>query len=286
MLVSVGTSKDFDSWFEGNESVRAAIRNAQKKVLLVSAESATDLRRAILDSGKKLLSQRDLDLLAAFLLNSPTAQTRTNAAVDFELSEAGPGSTTLTRLDRENLIDPIIEARSGDARLGESLDSVFRRKIDPFLPFCKSVTLVDPHAGKGIFDKGSKIKFIEKLATNQRLDFEIHTAVPQNWAPNEEQAAKLSRAIGDFFSQVQSYSGLVSSHVYAGDTRKFHNRRLGLNFQGDGIFFALENSVPGLSHSAFTEPQNFGPLSRESFQSHLLGVQQGLKTLHTAQFTL
>jgi hypothetical protein len=93
-------------------------------------------------------------------------------------------------------------------------------------------------------------------------------------------------AIGEFFSHAQGYSGLVSTHVYASDTRKFHNRRLGLNFQGDGIYFVLENSVSTLSNGVFTETQNFGQLSREAFQGHLMGVKQGLRKLHTAQFSI
>lgn len=286
MFVSVGTSTEFSSWFDSSDSVRGALRNAQKKVLLVSEDSATDLRKAILDSGKKLLSQRDLDLLAAFVVNSPTAQTRAKAALDFELSGRQPGNMTLSRLDRENLIDPIIEERSDEIHLGETLDSVFGRKIDPFLPFCRSVTLVDPYAGKSIFDKGNKIKFLEKLAINQTFDFEIHTTVPPNWAPNEEQAAKLSMAISNFFFHIQGYSGLVTTHVYASDTRKFHNRRLGLNFLGGGIYLVLENSVSTLSNGVFSEIQNFGHLSREAFQGHLMGVQQGLRKLHTAQLRI
>ncbi len=272
MLVSVGASPSLDDWFERGENIRAAIHYARNRVLFVSEAESMDFFRA---QAKLFLSERDLDAFQSLIQTAPWAKRSIESQEDFNLDSKKPNKTSLNAIEQKDLIDQLLSRRSGKINVGERPQTAFDRIVRPFLPFCRKVVLVDPYAAIDIRNRSGELTFLDELTRGQAFDLEIHSSGVQTRADAEKLAQQVKRVLVDY----PQFHGQFEVFIYGADSRKFHNRRLGLLFQNGGLAFQLENSLGNLSRPRFGEEQNFAPISLPSFHSHLRGVQQGLTSL-------
>lgn len=280
MLASLRATSPVEDWFDSSENIRAAVRYAQGKVFLVSSESRPKVKEL-----NHMLEEHELDLLECLVRQSPWAKVPQSVNTDFTLGKSEPAGTTLTQIESRNLLDHFANKRLPAAGVSENFKNAFARKIGAYLPFCREVTLSDPHAGFDIVKFGEQPpKFLLNLLDTYEFHFSLHTSVPSSQSPTKGASEKIASAFQQMISERTNFQGTYSICVYKSDTRRFHNRKLGLAFNNGGIGFTLENSVGNLSRDRFMEVSDISATDFNNFRMHLNGVRQGIPLLHEDTF--
>jgi hypothetical protein len=280
MLASLKATTPVEDWFDSQDNIRAAVRYVQGKVFLVSSESRPKVRDM-----NNLLEEYELELLQCLVRQSPWAKAPQSITTDFTLGKCEPAATTLTQIESRNLLEKLANKRLPAAGVSENFENAFERKIGVYLPFCREVTLSDPHAGFDIVRSGDKPpKFLLNLLDSHKFHFSLHTSVPSRQPQTKSEGEKIAGVFERMVSQKTMFQGTYSIYVYKSDTRRFHNRKLGLGFNNGGIGFTLENSVGNLSRERFMEVSDISTTDFNNFRMHLNGVRQGIPLLHEETF--
>jgi hypothetical protein len=278
MLASLRTTSNLDDWFESESDIRPAVRYAQNKVFFVTSDES---KKHYSKLASVFRDQSSSDLLHSFIRETSWAFAPTELETDFTLDKDSPSGTSLSTMEKLELLKPLIESRENAVQVSETFENAFRRKFHPYLPFAREVTLSDPYAGHDIIRFGAeRPKFLSSLLSSGAFHFELHTSVMQNSAPTPSEGRRIAEAARSLIEEIRGPHYSYSIYVYRFNSKKFHNRRLGIGFKNGGIGYMLDNSVGNLSSERFQEVNDMTMTDFKNFKMHLQGVRQGLQLLY------
>lgn len=279
MPATFATGTDSRDWLPESSNVVAAIKNIKDRAVFSGQEGA---KKLLMKSAKDNFSGRELQLLLDLLGSSPWTQVGNAELADFNLDPNYPDPLNLAILDEEELVEKVTNRRSSQLEIGESYQHAFERKVAPYLPFCQSVVIADPHAGAAFLDGNTE--FVQNLLQFHHLNLEVVTGIPKRlrgYAPNEA-GKKVAERFYESIDGYENFFGAASISVLIPNSKIFHSRRLGLKFMQGGFGLILDNSI-GNFRDRVREKLMWNPISLAEFRGHLKAVRQVLKLSHDEQ---